>query len=408
LPERDALTAGKELGVEFVLEGSLQRQGASLRVSVRLVRVADGRQIWDAHFEEDFTTLFDVQDAIAHRVIEALSIELDGARLHRFVKRYTQDAEAYQHFSDGRLAWSRFSETGLMQAIGHFKAAIARDAQYARAYVGLSDCYAALAVFGIRAPREVFPLARESAAEALRIDQDLAEGHASLGHVMAQFDNDWRGAGREYERAILLDPTYTMSHVYQGILLGYLGEIDRGIGVLRRAQQLEPLWAAPKACVGMLLYFARRYAAAIEELEQTLAADDGSENARRFLGRACLRTNQVERAMSEFLRCHSLTPGSYGDMGQALALLGRRSEARAEFERLVALSVDRYVPSYDLAAIAVSLGEVDQALDWIERAVEERSTMLGWLSFDPAFDALKGHARFRAILAKLGLEGRPA
>lgn len=407
VPDQDAAEAGKELGVESVLEGSLQRQAGRLRVSARLVRVSDGRQIWSGRFEENFTTLFDVQDSIAHRVTEALAGELGGARPHRLVKRFTQDAEAYQLYSNGRLAWSRFGEAGLMQAIDFFKEAIARDERYARAYTGLSDCYGALAVFGICAPRVVFPLAREAVVKALEIDPVLAEAHATLGHIKAQYENDWRGAGQAYARAIELDPNYTMSYVYRGILSGYMGEIDRGVNELRLAQKLEPLWAAPKACVGMLLYFGRRYAAAIAELEQTLAADEGSDHARRFLGRACLRTNQMERAMMEFGRCRNPTPGSLGDTGQSLALLGRRAEALAELQRLERLSATEYVPSYDLATIAASLGDTDQALDWLDRAVAERSTLLGWLRLDPAFDSLRGNARFEAIVVRLGL-GAPA
>lgn len=401
--DRDAAEAGKELGVESVLEGSLQRQGNRLRVSARLVRVSDGRQIWSSRFEEDFTTLFEVQDSIAHRVTEALAVELGGARPHPLVKRFTQDAEAYQLYSNGRLAWSRFSEAGLMQAIDFFKEAIARDERYARAYTGLSDCYGALAVFGLRAPRAVFPLAREAVTKALEIDPLLAEAHATLGHINAQYENDWRGAGQAYARAIELDPNYTMSYVYRGILSGYMGEIDRGVAELRLAQKLEPLWAAPKACVGMLLYFGRRYSAAIAELEQTLAADEGSDHARRFLGRACLRTNQIERAMTEFSRCRNPTPGSFGDTGQSLALLGRRTEALAELQRLERLAAVKYVPSYDLATIAASLGNPEQALKWLDRAVAERSTLLGWLRLDPAFESLRGDARFEAIIVRLGL-----
>jgi tetratricopeptide (TPR) repeat protein len=294
-----------------------------------------------------------------------------------------------------------------MQAIDFFKEAIARDERYARAYTGLSDCYGALAVFGIRAPRVVFPLAREAVAKALEIDPLLAEAHATLGHIKAQYENDWRGAEQAYARAIDIDPNYTMSYVYRGILSGYLGEIDRGVTELRVAQKLEPLWAAPKACVGMLLYFGRRYEAAITELEQTLSADEGSDHARRFLGRAYLRTNQIGRAMTEFGRCRHPTPGSYGDTGQSLALLGRRTEALAELQRLERQSAAEYVPSYDLASIAASLGDMDQALDLLDRAVEERSTFLGWLRLDPAFESLRGDARFEAILVRIGLSAPP-
>lgn len=401
-PDRDALAAGEQLGVDFVLEGSLQYQDARLRVLVRLVRVADGRQIWAATFEEDFTTIFDLQSAIAGKVTKALSIELVEKKPRGVVKHDTRDAEAYRLYASGRLAWSTLTPTGVEQAIEYFGRAIRRDPRYARAYAGLSDCYAVLAVFQIRSPHSVFPQACAAASKAVEIDPNLAEACVAVGHAKAQYRNDWRGAERAYARAIKLDPACTFAYLYQGLLSGYRGEFDRALVELRWAQHLEPMWVEPRTCVGMLLYFARRYPEAIAELEQTLAVEERSDHARSFLGRAYLHTNQTERALAEFRACRNPTPGSSADIGSALALLGRRDEAVGEVTRLTRLREEHYVSSYDIATIQASLGDAVQALHWIDRAVTERATMVGFLPHDPAFDALHDDPRFTAMVAGLG------
>ena len=238
--DQDAIAAGRELEVDMVLDGSLQRRDDRLRVSVRLLRVADGQQLWAQSFDQDFTTIFEVQDVIAARVAEALAVRwsADGATR---VAPYTQDAEAYALYSSGRLAWTRQSETSLLQAIMFFEQAIARDPNYALAYCGLADSYAVLGVFGIRAPHEVFPLARGAAEKALSIDPNLASAHSALGHIKVQYEHDWKGADREYARALQLDPSLALTYHRRGLLYAMQGDIDRAVTASERAQQLEPL-----------------------------------------------------------------------------------------------------------------------------------------------------------------------
>jgi DNA-binding winged helix-turn-helix (wHTH) protein/tetratricopeptide (TPR) repeat protein len=401
-PDRDPLVAGRELGVEAVLDGSLQHHHGRLRVAVGLISATDGRQIWSASFDEDFTDVFDVQDAIAAKVAQALPLDLSRTALQRLVARDTRSAEAYRLYASGRYAWSRLTEAALEQSIAYFQEAIRCDATFARAYAGLSDCYATLAVFQHRAPRSVFPQAREAARKALELDPRLADAYVAAGHVMAQYDHDWAGAAREYARAVELDPKCTLGHLYQAVLLGYQGEFDRALAEARLAQHLEPMWPAPKACIGMLLYYARRYSESIAELEQTLDVDEHWDMARAFLGRACLRSHRPDHALAHFRACRAPTPGSTSDLASALAALGRRVDALGELARLNRLAEERYVSAYDFAVIEASLGDTEAALHSLERAIEERSTLIGWLPHDPAFDALKGNAAFARLAGRTG------
>jgi TolB-like protein/Tfp pilus assembly protein PilF len=401
-PDQDPLAAGRALGVETVLDGSLQRRDQRLRVSARLLRVSDGQQLWAGSFDENLTTIFDVQDAIAGRVSDALLAKLSNDAAPTRARRDTEDSEAYLLYANGRLAWSRFSEASLMQAIGFFEKAIEHDPRYALAYSGLADCYAILGVFGIRAPNEVFPRARQAAETALAIDPKLAAVHATLGHIKIQHELDWKGGLAEYARAIELDPSQAPAYHYRGIAFAMHGQTDRALAEFKRAQQLEPLWVAPRAAAGMVMAYARRYDDAIVQLTETLALDDRAENARTYLGRAYLHTGRYEQALAEFQQRRAQAPGSYGDVGQALALSGRREEALAELQRLLKLSKERHVQALDIATIYASLGERETAMQWLERAYEDRSTNLGFLSQDPTFDALRTDPRFVALLARIG------
>jgi DNA-binding winged helix-turn-helix (wHTH) protein/TolB-like protein len=202
--DQDAVAAGRALGVDTVLDGSLQRRGDRLRVSARLLRVSDGQQLWAQSFDQDFTTIFDVQDVIAARVAQALSLrEVENGSARGTPG--TRDPEAYALHANGRFAWTRQTEPSLLQAIVFFEQAIGRDPNYALAYAGLADSHAMLGVFGMRAPHEVFPKALRAVEKALAIDPELAAAHAALGHIKMIYDRDWDGDRASPTRPALCD-----------------------------------------------------------------------------------------------------------------------------------------------------------------------------------------------------------
>jgi len=403
--DQDPLVAGRELGVETVLEGTLQRRGDRLRVSARLLRVADGRQLWAENFDQSFTTIFDVQDAIAAKVARSLplrGIEETAAR----GAPYTRDPEAFALYASGRLAWTRQTEPSLLQAIGFFQQAIARDPNYALAYSGLADSYAVLGVFGMRAPNDVFPQARAAGEKALAIDPDLAAAHTALGHIMVQYDRDWEGAAREYARAKQLDPTIALTYHRRSILYALQGETDRALAESAHARELEPLWLAPRAFAGHIYYYAGRFDEAIRILDQVLALDDRVNSARGFLIRSLIAKGDYGRALDEIDKHPLQAQGSNAFRAQALALSGQREAVRAELDRVLALSKERYVAAYDIAMIYVVLGDKESAFQWLERAVEDRSTPISFLAQDPALAPLHGDPRFDAFVQRLGIYGR--
>jgi tetratricopeptide (TPR) repeat protein/DNA-binding winged helix-turn-helix (wHTH) protein len=402
--DQDPIAAGRDLGVDTVLDGSLQRSGDRLRVAVRLLRVADGQQLWAQSFDQDFTTIFDVQDIIAARVAQAVSLHWVGGGATRGVP-YTQDPEAYALYASGQFAWTRQTEPSLLQATAFFEQAIARDPNYALAYANLADTYALLGIFGMRAPHDVFPKARSAVEKALSIDPDLAAAHAALGHIRMMYEHDWDGAARAYQRALQLDPSLAAAYHRRGLLYAMQGDLDHAREANDHARQLEPLWIAPKGAAGNFLYLARRYDESIRFCEQVLAVDEHADNVRSFLIRNLIVKGEYDRALAEYDRRPLQMPGSNAHRAQALALSGRRAAALEELDRVLKLSKERYVAAYDIALIYAALGDTENTFLWLERAMEDRSALLVFLAQDPMFDALHADRRFAALVRRIGVYG---
>ena len=405
--EQDPLAAGRALHAESVLDGSLQHHGERLRVSVRLLRVADGRQLWAHQFDGNVVGIFGVQEQISAKVAETLSARSGAANVPSRAMGGTKDSTAYLLYASGRYALARSTEPSLLLAIGYFEKAIERDPKFALAHVGLADCYMILGVFGMRPPVETLPRARDAVLTALRIEPRLAGAYATLGQIKLQYDRDWTGAEADFARAIALNPSLSEPHLHWGVLLGMRGELDRGLEELKQAEQLEPLLTVAKTRAGSLLYFARRYDEAIEQVTESLALDDRPGIAHALLGRIYLHTGRYDLALAEFAKIRGPTPGSFGDVGQALALSGRRAEALAELDRVIKLSTQRYVPAGDIASIYAGLGDTENALVWLDRALQQRASTLGFLAQNPTFDGLHDDPRFAAIVDRVGLWKRP-
>ncbi len=401
--DQDPMAAGRELGVESVLDSQIQRWGDRIRVTARLISVRDGRQLWAEQFDEKFTDVFSVQDSISEKVVSALALTLTGDEQRRLTKHYTENADSYQLYINGRFYWEKRTEEGLKKAMEYFGQAIEKDPKYALAYAGLADTYALLGVLHWP-PKEAFPKSKAAALKALQIDELLAEAHAALGHIKVQHDYDWRGAEREYQQAIELNPNYANTRLFYALYLTMMGRFDSGLAEIRRAQELEPSSLFIHLNVGHILYQARRYDEAVDQLKRVLEINPSIDLARSLLGRAYLQKGMHEQAIAEFQKL-TLPPYSYsGDLGQSYALAGRRKEALKEIANLRELSRQRYVAPYTLALIYASLGDKDDALNWLEKGYEDRSTLLVWIRVDARLDNLRSEPRFKAVVKRMGLE----
>jgi TolB-like protein/Tfp pilus assembly protein PilF len=406
--EQDPLIAGRELKVDTVLEGSIQRLHDRTRVTVRALRVDDGVQLWGGEFDAKFSDVFAVQDSISKRVAGALALELNDDEQRRLSRRYTGNSKAYELYLRGRYFWNKGSGEGFKKGVGYFEQAIQMDPKFALAYSGLADSYILMGSYshGQIPPREAMSKARAAAERALAIDDTLAEAHASLAFVKLNYDWDWPGVEREFRRALELGPNDARTHHWYSNYLMAMSRTQEALAESRRALELSPTDVAINEHLGWAYLMARQYDQAIEHSRATLELDPDFVQAHRVLSLADLYGGHYEVAISELQKAVQPTaadPVPLALLARAYALSGRAAEARNLLRELEELSKQRYVSPADIAVLRGDLGEEDEAFQWLGKAYEERSNFLINLKVDPAFDSLRSDPRFAALSARIGL-----
>src|SRR5262245_18033765 len=275
--------AGKELGVEWVLDGSIQKSGKRIRLTVQLVHVADGILRWAEKFDEKFTNIFAVEDSISEQVLKELEPRLTGKERKLLNKRYTENAVAYESYLKGRYFWNKRTTKECRRGIEYFENAIANDPHFALAYAGLGNIYLTLGGYKVLTRFNYYAKAEDAILKALEIDEELAEAHSSLGSLkMRQWD--WAGAQIEFERSIKLNPNYIIAHVGYASYLSLIGKTKEALLEIDLALELDPLFLPSQAAKGSILYFARRYDEAIDQLKKALVLDEEFAIAQCCLG----------------------------------------------------------------------------------------------------------------------------
>ena len=372
--DQDPLEAGRQQKVDAVLDGRILRIAERVRVTVQLLRVQDGKQLWADKFDEKFTDIFALQDVISERVATALALQLTGSEQDRLTKRHTENAEAYQLYLKGRYFWNKRTGESLHKGIEYFAQAIAKDSRYALAHAGLADSYIILGNFGLLPPNEAYPKANLAAEAALKTDPDLVEAQVSLAFVKSLYQRDWPAAEAGFKRAIELNPNYGPAHQWYGVSLAGAGRLDEAVAELKRAQQVDPQSLTISAVVGWMLYLARDYDKAIEQVKTVLEMDADFALAHRYLGLIYEQKGMYAEAISEFQKAESLSgarPLDSGALAHAYAIAGKRTEARQILKQVTERSSRVYFPAHDIALIYVALGEKELAFDWLEKAFQE-------------------------------------
>ena len=396
---------GRRLDVGHVIEGSVRRSGDQLRVQAALLNVEDGFPLWSERFDTDVSDIFAIQDSIARSVAGALEATLVGGP-GQLRRGRTVDFQAQDLYFKGRYAWNRRTRTGLEEAVVYFDSAVARDSLYATALAGLGDAYAVLGFYDYRSPDVAFPRAQAAARQALRIDSTLAEPHATLGYAALYYEWDLEKAERWFLRAIELDPGYPVAHQWYANLLTAMGRYDEAEAEMRRASELDPLSMIAFAAIGWVDYYARDYREAIQQFQETTQRDPDFELAYLWSALAHQRLGQMDRAEHAARRAVELsgaTAVTRAALAGVLGTRGRGPEARSILEALAQEGRDGYVPSYEMAGAYVGLGELDTAMEWLERARRERSHSIVFLEVDPGLDPLRSRADFDDLLDRVGL-----
>jgi tetratricopeptide (TPR) repeat protein len=387
------------LGVDAVLEGTVQRAGERVRVTVQLLDVRDGRALWAQSFDEGMGDIFVVQDAISEQVAGAMLARLGGAERLRLRKHETENVEAYQSYLRGHYFLNRRDEEGLRKSVEYFWRAVAQDPSYAVAYAGLADAYSLLVNYHFAggSADEYTRRAREAVTKALELDETLAEAHASLASMKFYGEHDNAAAEREYLRAIELNPSYATAHHWYSEYLAMTNRPEEAMAEIRRAQALDPLSPVINTTVGERLYFARRYAEAAEQLRKTLELSPDFHLAHYLLGLSYEQQGMYGEAAAEYQRARSLggSQGALaaGALGHLYGVIGRRREALQLLDEL--LKSDGPMP-YAVATVYLGLGEKRRAVEWLHKVPSEDAAWM--LRSDPLLDALRSDPGFQSLL----------
>jgi DNA-binding winged helix-turn-helix (wHTH) protein/tetratricopeptide (TPR) repeat protein len=397
----DPVEAGRQLGVDAVLDGRLQRSDTRLRLTLQLVPTRGGAPLWAEHFDEELTHLFAVEDRVAERVATALVAELSAAERQRLGRRQTESLEAYQAYCRGRFFWGRFSRPWVEKAMRCFLEATEHDPSYALPHAGLADAFLVAGFAAALSPREAWALAEESSRRALALDDGLPEPHVSAGFLRLLQDWDWDGAERELRRAVDLAPSSTAPHQWLGLVLDLRGRREEAARALRRAEELDPLSMVVSALVGLHHAFGGDHEAELAQARRTLELDPHQFLGHWAVGGALQNLGRHDEAAGEHRAARELAEGT-GFMepvlARSLALAGRADEARSLLRAADAAEAS----AYQVATVHLALGETGPALERLAAAAERREPWIVILAVDPMMKPLHGHPAFAELLHRVG------
>jgi len=400
----DPIAAGREQQVDSVLDGHLQHVGNRIRASVRLIRVSDGSSIWSGHFDERFADVFEVQDAISERVATALVDTLTGAERKRLSRRDTDNIAAYQLYLRARYFWERRNADSLRKSVSYYQQAIANDPSYALAYAGLADSYNMLGAFSILSPTEAYPSAREASERALRFDPGLAQAEVAKAYAAYLYDYDWNVAEAGFRHALAEEPNYGPGHQWYAVCLASRGRFDDARREIQRAVEVDPLSLIINSVVAWIEYLGRNPQGAVTQARHMIEIDPAFAPAHLYLADAYASLGRYDDAFAEFQRAGALEGTT--NLGYAcfvLAKRGKTTEARAFMAKIQDVSKSRYVSSYHEALARLGLGEREEAMSLLERAVDQHYPWAILYGVDPVLDSLRQEPRFKALLHRIGL-----
>lgn len=399
----------KELNVDAVVEGTVQRVGERVRVRAQLIYASTDEHLWVEHYDRDMRDIFQMQSEIAQAVARQVQIKISPAEQARLTPRQPVNPKAFDNYLQGRyLYWNKRTEENLYRAINYFESAIKEDANYAPAYVGLADCYSSLGAVqvGALSPMEARARAQQSALKALELDRELAEAHSALGQAK-HYNWDWAAAEQELRRAIELNPNYANAHNFYANYLMTRGRAEEAIASANRARELDPFSLSISVQRGFLLENGRRYGEAIEQLQTVIAMDPNHYQAYWTLSHTYAANGQFDEAISVAEKAVTLSgraPGALSFLGLSYGLAGRKDEARTILNELLELNKRRYVTPAALVNVYIGLGDKEQAFVWLEKAYNERSYYMAWLKVFPIVDPLRSDPRFTDLMHRIGLQ----
>jgi TolB-like protein/Flp pilus assembly protein TadD len=391
------------LQVAHLLEGSVRRIGDRVRIAAQLIDAASGQHVWAETYDRQLTDIFAIQTDVALHIATALKAELSPFTRERMRREPTHDLQAYEHYLRGRHSFVRYTAQEMRRSIGHYNAAIERDPDFALAYVGLSMAYTQLGEGGALSHADASAHALSAAARAIALDPDLSEAHCAQAFARLAFQFDWTGAEDSFKRALELNPNSSDAFDLYGRLCAGLGRLDEAIKLHERAHELDPL--THRVDIATTLLRAGRYEDAARAATNAVKTDPHDPRIFATLGWALFKQGRVEDGLAELERAAAMNPAEdmwLAQLGQAYALSGAAGKARAVLQALEDPARPAPVSPYHLAYVYTGLGDADRAIDHLERAFKEGSGAIFAIKGSFLFAPLREHARFKALLARLG------
>lgn len=392
---------GRELQVDAVLDGRIQKAGGRIRVNMQLVRTADNAMLWTGSFDDQFTNFFVVQDSISQKVLQALAIQLDEKELRRFEARGTENDAAYQEYLVGRYYWNRRSANDLDEALDHFRRAVELDDRFALAHAGLAETYAIYPFYAVVADKEALPKARAAATRALELDGELSEALTVLAYVQSQHDFDWKGAESSYRRSIELNPNHATTRQWYGEFLAFQARYDESLEQMRKAIEIDPTSQSTNTAPALAYNASRQFEKSLETVDKVLQVDPAFQIARHYKSRALYFSGRVDEGIAEAERLVADSGGSVhfkADLGFMYGHSGRREQAERTLIELNEAAKTRLVSPYYFALVHISLGERERAFELLRRAVGEHDNNVIVMNVGLNFDPIRSDPEFQEIL----------
>ncbi len=394
--DQDSATVGRELGVESVLDGTIQTWGDRIRVSAKLIRTSDGKQLWAGQFDEKSADVFSIQDSISEKVVTALKIRLRGK------KHPTENIEAYQLYMKGRYHVAKGTPPDFMASIPFFEQAIDVDPGYALAYTGLANAYG---VLGLSGDKNSVSKARAAVKKALEVDDTLGEAHMADCMGLFWYDWDWKAAERACLRAIELDPNNSDFHGNYAGVLSNTGRHAEALAEIKRARELNPLNLAQNTLEGQYLLHAGRADEALEKLRETTEFEPNFWMPYMIAASAYIEKGMFAEAIAASTKEYELSGFNVIPSGAyAMAKSGKRNEARAELNGMLKLSATKFVSPYNIALLFNALDDRENAIQWLEKGYDERDPKMVFIEVEPKWNNLRKEPRFAELITRMNLQ----
>jgi TolB-like protein/DNA-binding winged helix-turn-helix (wHTH) protein/Tfp pilus assembly protein PilF len=398
---------GRELGVQYVIEGSIRRDSDKVRITTQLIQLKDQTHVWARQYDRELSHLLGLQGEIAHEVSDEIEIALWE---HKPVSPPAQQSsspqnyDAYDLYLKGQYFWNKRTIEGFERAIDYYQQAIAKDPSYARAYAGLADSYALIAAYGTASPIEYMPKARAAALRALELDKDLPEAHTALALIVQNYDYDWQTAEREFQRAIELNPNYATGHHWYAEHLMWRGRFDEALRESERARQLDPLSLIIATDNGAILLYSRQYDRALEKLRTVRELEPTFPRASGLIVRAYEEKGMFADALADLDKARPpYNPWTCAELAYVNARTGQQVEAALALAKLEDLNREAPVDPIAFVEPYIGMNNKDQAMIWLNKAYVQHSNTLTGLKADPIYDPLRSDPRFQELMRRVGL-----